>query len=113
MKQVITELPLYSDPHFSYSVSLEKVNRALEFKWNSRTSTWSFNVVNDNGEVVVQGIKLVLNYPILVDYRLAEKGLTGYFFLADAGEFPSNKLSTAPEEIAQWYRLFYVYEIEE
>lgn len=113
MKRSITEIPLYSDPYFSYSVALEGVNRTLTFKWNTRTSSWSFNVVHDDGTVIVQGIRLVLDYPILVDYRLGGKELTGYFVLVDSGDFPSNKLSTSPDALPQWYKFFYVYEIEE
>lgn len=113
MATVISKLPLFSDPITSYSVDVEGVNRTIVFKWNNRTSNWHFDLINDDGTVVVEGIKLVPNYPMLVDYQLEEKDLTGYFCLVDAGSFPSNKLNVGPESLPQWYELYYVYFTEE
>ena len=37
MTQVAVELPLFSDPSYQYSISLENRSRQLIFNWNDRT----------------------------------------------------------------------------
>ena len=108
----IIELPLYSDPYFSYNIDLEGVNRTLTFRWNDRANSWHFDITQEEGKSVVAGIRVVANYPMLVDYQLDEYSMTGYFALVDAGSFSSGKLDTKPEAMSQWYKLFYIYTTE-
>ncbi len=113
MTTTTIELPLYNDPYFSYDIDLQGTNRKLTFRWNERASSWHFDIIHDTGEPVVLGVRMVKNYPMLIDYELTGFGLNGYFALVDAGEYKSGKLSTSPEALVQWYRLFYIYTTED
>lgn len=113
MAQQFTELPLYSEPYYEYRIALEDEARVVTFRWQDRTSSWYLDVKQDDLTPVVLGIKLVPYYPILADYQLQELGVNGYFVLVDSGDFITDKLSASPEALAQYYRLFYVYEEED
>lgn len=113
MAQVITELPLYDDPYYEYRIALEDEARVMTFRWQDRTSSWYIDLKQDDLTPIVLGIKLVPYYPILADYQLQEKGINGYLVLTDSGDFLSNKLDSSPESLAQFYRLFYIYEDED
>lgn len=113
MAQQFTELPLYSDSYYEYRIALEDEARVVTFRWQDRTSSWYLDVKQDDLTPVVLGIKLVPYYPILADYQLQELGINGYFVLVDSGDFITDKIATSPEALAQYYKLFYVYEEED
>lgn len=77
----LTALPLYADPVFSYSVSLEGQNIELRFYTNTRQNRYHFDVVADDGSIILEGLPLLPNTPIGDKYDLSEFGLTGYFYL--------------------------------
>lgn len=113
MAQQFTELPLYPEPFYEYRIALEDEARLVTFRWQDRTSSWYIDVKQDDLTPVVLGIKLVPYYPILADYQLQESGINGYFVLVDSGDLITDKLDASPEALAQYYRLFYVYEEED
>lgn len=113
MTQISTELPLYSDPFYEYRIALEDEARAITLRWQDRTSSWYLDVKQDDLTPIVLGIKIVPYYPILADYQLQGFGINGYFVLVDSGDFVTDKLDTSPEALAQYYRLFYIYEEED
>ncbi|MNF38534.1 hypothetical protein D3C85_584980 [compost metagenome] len=112
MTYSITQLPLYQDTFYRYTINLEGRQRTLNFYWNERDGGWHFDIKNTNGVSVLLGQKLVPLYPIAADYRLEDKDLTGYFYLAP------NNLSTVVDPldstvIPQFFKLYYIYEIPE
>lgn len=109
MTFITTELPLYEDPHYRYSINLEGQARSLTFYWNSRTSTWHLDWKNPDGTVVFLGLPLVPQHPLIADYQLDAYGITGYLLLlpnAEGRNDPIMDLATVP----QFYKLFYIYE---
>jgi hypothetical protein len=113
MTQLITELPLYSEPYHEYRIALEDQARVVTFRWQDRTSSWYIDLKQDDLTPIVLGVRIVPYYPILADYQLQEKGINGYFVLVDKGDFISDKLNTSPQSLSQFYRLFYIYEDED
>jgi hypothetical protein len=113
MTQIVTEMPLYPEPYYEYRVALEDQARVVTFRWQDRTSSWHMDIKQDDLTPIVLGIKLVPYFPILADYQLQDKGLSGYFVLVDSGDFLSNQLNSSPKALQQFYRLFYVYEDED
>lgn len=105
----IIQLPLFTDVYHEYSLPLEDDNFILTFLWQERTSSWYMDIRKDDLTPVVLGIRLVIDFPILADYKLKDFGLNGYFVLEDKGQYISNKLSTSPEALADNYQLFYLY----
>lgn len=103
----IIELPLYTDLLYRYGVTLEEEAKQLTYYWNSRCAQWHFDIHNEDQTVVVQGVPIVAQYPILVDYPLSEHGLTGYFMLLPINNSQTHKLndksSVMPESFVFTY----------
>jgi hypothetical protein len=106
------ELPLFAEPSYQYNASIENKSRVFKFNWNDRLCAWHMDIANDDGTVIVEGIRLVPSYPMLMDYQLDKFDMTGYFVLmqqnlAQLGS--ENKLIT---DIPDRYTLFYIFEQE-
>ncbi len=110
MTQVAIELPLYSDPSYQYSASVENKSRLFRFKWNDRTTSWHMDVLNDDGTEILLGIKLVPQYPIVVDYQFDSYGITGYFILMQKNAKQLGRDNSLITDIPERYTLFYVFE---
>lgn len=113
MTSIVTELPLFSDSYFEYSFPLENDTKIFTFRWNNRELAWYFDIKQEDLTPIIRGVKLVAYYPLLADFALAESGITGYLTLVDSGNYASNKLSELPENLPQYYRLFYTYVTED
>lgn len=59
-------LPTRTDlDNYTVDVSLEGVTYQLTMQWNYRESAWYLTIADEAGEVLVGGIKLVIDYPLL------------------------------------------------
>lgn len=100
-------MPLYSDPFYSYDVSLESNSYTFKTYYNERARGWFFNLSVKGGDDLVLGERLVAEYPILADYAL--ENLSGFLFLEPVGA-SVEKYRTDPFELSKWFRLFYIYD---
>lgn len=100
-------MPLFSDASYTYDISLEGNSYSFDTYYNDRATGWFFNLSVKGGSALVQGERLVADYPILIDYSLPN--LTGYLYLEAIGS-SWEKYRTAPFELAKWFRLFYIYD---
>lgn len=105
------DLPLYSDPFYSYTISLEDNTYSMEFVLNERAGMWYMSMFTEDGEPIVRGIALVPNYPLLADYVIPE--LTGFFLLLPIPSITTEKYKEEPEYLSQYYTLRYLYTVEE
>ena len=110
MVSVYVELPLYTDPSYQYNASLENQSRRFRFNWNDRTASWYMSLYNDDGSVIVEGYKLVPQFPMMVDYDLSSLGLTGYFLLVQRNANQLGSKNLLITDIPERYTLFYIYE---
>lgn len=106
MAMMHLELPLYREPDYFYTVSLERVSYQLRFYYNERMEQWMMDLRYANGDPIVLGEALVAKYPLFGDY-LTE--LTGIFWLEPRGKFQNETISN-PYEIDKYFQLFYFYE---
>lgn len=108
----ITQLPLFVDPYYRYSIALEDQQRFMNFYWNEREGHWMFDLYNSSNVPVLLGQKLVADYQIAADYDLSGYGITGYFLVS-----PNNaesKLDVGDKNtLATRFTLFYIYETGE
>lgn len=108
----ITELPLYQDTFYRYTVNLEGQQRIMNFYWNEKDGGWHFDLRNSDSTPILLGQKLVPQHPIAADYRLDGFGLTGYFIM-----YPLNlSVTVDPLDsmvIPQFFKLYYIYELTE
>lgn len=67
---MILKLPVLQEgPLFGFSVELEGVNYGFTFRWNERSSQWSMDVADGDGNLLVAGIRVVVDVPMLLRYR--------------------------------------------
>lgn len=107
----ITELPLYTDPYYRYSITLEDQQRYFNFYWNEREGHWHFDVFNAGNVPILLGQKIVESHLLAGDYDLSTYNMSGYFIA-----LPNNstaKLDTGDIlSLPTLYKFFYIYEVE-
>ena len=111
MALVYTEVPLYQDFYYRYAINLEGQQRNMTFYWNERDGSWLFDLSNLDGSVIIQGQKIVAQYPLMLNLPIYNHGLTGYFMLLP------NNLATKVDEndstvIPQFFKFYYIYDEE-
>lgn len=99
-------LPLFSDPDYKYSFTLERISYRFRFYYNERMETWIMEIRLSDGTPVVMGVPLVPYYPMTIDYA---DEISGFFWLEPVGE-NQNETTSNPFELYKYYRLFYVWD---
>ena len=101
-------LPLYDDEsYYKYSIALEGTSYRLQFLYNSKMQMYTLTLFTADDEVIVEGVGLVPNYPIMANYVI--EGLTGYFLLAPKGTSGVEYYKLYPRNLGKYYDLTYVY----
>lgn len=84
------EIPLPTDtPLFSIRTTLDGVEYVLNFDWNGRESRWYMSISMIDGTLLVAGIKLISNWPLLrrfADLRLPQGNLRAVDYSPQGGE---------------------------
>lgn len=66
------ELPTRTDlARYSFDVDLDDVNYTFAFEWNDRDSGWYLSIHTPEGDALLQGRRVVLNYPLCNLYKTA------------------------------------------
>lgn len=102
------KIPLFEDSFYSYSIALENVTYVLSFKYVERMELWIFDLYDAESNPLVLGMGLVPFYPISLDYVISE--LSGYFWLEQIADINTEQYKQYPEELSQYYRMFYIYD---
>ena len=64
------ELPVRSDiPAYDFQAELEGTLFGFNLQWNERGQFWSLDLADANGVTLLNGLKLVTGYPLLIQYR--------------------------------------------
>lgn len=100
------ELPLFSDPMYSYSVSILTNTYNFTFLYNTRMEKWTFSISEVGGDGIISGALLVPGFPILIDHDI---GFPGILYLESKGMKQGEALIN-PFEINQFYNLYFVYD---
>lgn len=66
---MILVLPMFSDPSFTQRITLDNVPYRLQFHWNYRGQHWTLSIQDAQGNPVLSGIKLVLQFNLLEQFR--------------------------------------------
>lgn len=62
-------IPTQSLPAYSFEIALEGATYRFKFLWNSRHEYWTMDIRDRQGNILIAGIKLIINYEILFRYR--------------------------------------------
>ena len=63
-------IPFKEPGAWQIQIILSNVIYILQFKWNALNSYWVMNILNQNAEPIVQGIKVVTNYDLTAQFPL-------------------------------------------
>lgn len=50
--------------HYDEQVTLDGTTYTLEFRWNTRASAWFMNVLTEQADPVIAGIRIVVDMPL-------------------------------------------------
>ncbi len=65
-------IPVFNDyADYSESVVLDGSPYRLAFSWNTRGEYWSLTVSDSSGNVLVDGLKLIINFELISEYAAA------------------------------------------
>ena len=56
-------------PSQIFKINLDNLNYYFKLYWNGRGEFWGLDVSDEGQNIIVSGIKLVLNYEMFQDYR--------------------------------------------
>lgn len=59
-----TIIPLLSDASYRFATNIEDENFIFYLRWNSRDSAWYFDLLEQDGTMIVRGVKVVLGAPL-------------------------------------------------
>ena len=102
------DIPLSGSAFYDLSISLEGNSYIIQFIYNERMALYTMSLFDADKNPIVQGVALVPNYPIFVDYRLPN--LTGYFLLINNSTTNTEQYKQYPDQIHKYYQLVYIYE---
>ncbi len=74
--------------NFEFLIELEGVVFRLKFKFNQREDVWYFDLLDELQNPLREGIKIVVNYPVLIRLRTQSRP-AGDFFASDPRTFPA------------------------
>lgn len=78
-------IPMTDAAEFSESMSLDGNEYKLHFYWNTRGAFWSMDIADANGTSLISGIKLIMNFPMLMQHT--ESGIPqGQFLIVDPNQ---------------------------
>lgn len=56
-------------PFFSVTTELDEVSYVFTFRWNGRGGWWLVDIASSGGVVLVRGLRLTVNVPLLRGFR--------------------------------------------
>ena len=65
----ILVIPTDSDPYYSIRSRLDGKDYGLSFAWNDREERWYLSIYDDADNLLLAGIKLIANWPLLRNYH--------------------------------------------
>lgn len=107
MTDKYVSLPLFPDADYDYGIALQGNSYILRFIYNERMKLYTISLYDADNNPIVVGEALVPNYPIFFEYALYP--LTGYFWMEEKANIVSQPYQTYPENIDEYYNLYYVY----
>lgn len=101
-------VPLFDDPYYGYSITLEGNSYNLEFLYNGRMGLYILSLLDAEGLNIVRGQALVPAYPLLKEYPI--DNLSGFFWLEEISSITREAYKEYPRYLSKYYRMFYIYD---
>jgi|SRR5690625_3725356 len=102
-------LPLYKDQDYFYSVVLDGVACVIRLFYVQRSDGWFMDLRENEGEYFVQGMRIVPDYPMTIDYPSVP--LNGFFLLQAIGD-SNRKFREDSFNLHKWFRFYFITDYE-
>ncbi len=100
------ELPVNQEgPLFGFATELDGVTYGLTFRWNNRVEQWVMDLSDGEGTLLVAGIRVVIDTPLLARYRGRANTPPGEMMAIDTS---GQSMESDLEAIGRRVVLFYV-----
>lgn len=100
------ELPIRQEgPLFGFSTELDGVTYGLTFRWNDRVEQWCLDIEDGEGTLIVAGIRVVIDTPLLRRYQGRASVPPGEMMAIDTG---GTSKESDLEALGRRVALFYV-----
>ena len=87
------------DPAFVFFIDLEGINYQFDFRWNSRTERWVFDLYDDTGTAVQLGIPYDLDIAMLKQNVRDNKPPGTLFALSTEGNIAATRFDLGIENL--------------
>lgn len=101
-------IPIFQNISARFVFDIELANELfrLEFSWNAREKSWYMNIQDQNENNILTGIKMVIKYKLLEQYRAYADLPDGDFILWDLEQNPITGGVTF-EKLGKRYQLLF------
>lgn len=101
-------IPIFQNisARFIFDIELAGELFRLEFAWNAREESWYMNIQDQNENYILAGIKMVIKYKLLEQYRAYTNLPDGDFILWDLEQNSQNGGVTF-ENLGKRYQLLF------
>lgn len=105
-------LPIFQSisARFSYDIELAGEIFHLKFNWNAREESWYMNILDQDQNPILTGIKMVVNYLLLNQYQYISDLPQGNFLLYDLEKIPGGVVTF--DNLGKRYQLLFASNIE-
>lgn len=97
-------IPLTSDPWVEFSVSLEGVNYVFDVRWSERAGAWYLDVLNEDGDYLAVGRKLVCDFPVVGHRETNPDIFPGYLWIVDTS---GQQIDPGPDDLGSRVLMYY------
>ena len=99
------QLPVRSDiPAYQFSIDLESVNYNFNFRYNTRLNRWFMNILDTEENVLLSGVKVLINFDLTYKYRYKDIPPGSFFCIDETG---ANQ-NPEREDLGNTHKLLYV-----
>lgn len=75
-----------SQPDQEFSLAMDGVVFVLRLTLNSRTNRWTLAIKQEDGTLLIAGIPIIINYPLLESHRFEGMPAGDIFCLSESGD---------------------------
>lgn len=96
-------IPIFNSPNFTISTNLNNIRYIINLVHNNKHDFWTFNLFDENSDLIVGGVKIVSKYPFLQGLKNDEV-FQGDFYCQCDKDYPTRN-SFEDNEASLFYLL--------
>lgn len=70
-------VPTFNYPNYTTRIRLDERDYLFRYRWQTRTSRWKLDISTDEEELLISGLCLIVNWPLLRYYHADDRVPSG------------------------------------